>query len=206
VGVLSFGGSKLLTAGRGGAILTRHPDVHQRAKIYCERGNHAYPLSELQAAVLLPQLAKLDARNARRRVGVQQLLAGIRDLPGLRPVVNRAEPAEPVYYKLGFYYDADQLRGQSRQEFIAAVQAEGVAIDAGFRGFVHRGSRRCRRGGPLPHSKAAAAALLVLHHPVLLEPPEVIQRVALALAKVTRAFEAGDDVNPSAVQSDRAPA
>jgi dTDP-4-amino-4,6-dideoxygalactose transaminase len=57
VGVLSFGGSKLLTAGRGGALLTSRADVFQRAKIYHERGNQAFPLSELQCAVLPPQIA-----------------------------------------------------------------------------------------------------------------------------------------------------
>ena len=32
VGVVSFGGSKLLTAGRGGAILSRRPEVVQRVE------------------------------------------------------------------------------------------------------------------------------------------------------------------------------
>ena len=53
VGILSFGGSKLLSAGRGGALLTPHADVHQRARLCCFRGNLTSPLSELQAAVLL---------------------------------------------------------------------------------------------------------------------------------------------------------
>ncbi len=67
VGVWSFGGSKLLTAGRGGAIFTADEQIHQRAKIYCQRGNHAFALSELQAAVLLPQIAKLADRNEQRQ-------------------------------------------------------------------------------------------------------------------------------------------
>ncbi|HEX4149179.1 MAG TPA: DegT/DnrJ/EryC1/StrS aminotransferase family protein, partial [Pirellulales bacterium] len=50
VAALSFGGSKLLSAGRGGALLTQRADAAQRAKIFCEQGNHAFPLSELQAA------------------------------------------------------------------------------------------------------------------------------------------------------------
>src|SRR5262249_38185003 len=55
VGILSFGGSKLLTAGRGGAILTPHAQMQQRAKLVQHRGNWVCPMSELQAAVLLPQ-------------------------------------------------------------------------------------------------------------------------------------------------------
>src|SRR5207248_10385195 len=80
VGTLSFGGSKLLTAGRGGAILTRHADVAQRLRLTLQRGNQVCPLSVLQAAVLLPQLAKLADRNARRADAVgllKQSLAAV---------------------------------------------------------------------------------------------------------------------------------
>ena len=48
-GVLSFGGSKLLTAGRGGAMITNDARVLQRAKIFVERGNDAFPLASLLA-------------------------------------------------------------------------------------------------------------------------------------------------------------
>jgi perosamine synthetase len=72
-GVISFGGSKLLSAGRGGAMLTSSPEIRQRAQVYCNRGNHAYPLSELQATVLLPQLERLDQRNRERSVSVSKL-------------------------------------------------------------------------------------------------------------------------------------
>jgi dTDP-4-amino-4,6-dideoxygalactose transaminase len=45
VGVLSFGGSKLLTAGRGGAIITSDAGVHQRARLWQNRANVVCPLS-----------------------------------------------------------------------------------------------------------------------------------------------------------------
>src|SRR5579885_1922567 len=101
VGILSFGGSKLLTAGRGGALLTRHADVHQRARTWLLRGNHICPLSELQAAVLLPQLGKLDAGNARRAESVQLLTEQLRDIPGVRPFARRDPVDSPAYYKVG---------------------------------------------------------------------------------------------------------
>ena len=71
VSVLSFGGSKLLSAGRGGAVLTNEPQLAQRMKIYCERGNDSYALSELQAAILIPQLEWLEQDNELRRAAVQ---------------------------------------------------------------------------------------------------------------------------------------
>lgn len=189
VGVLSFGGSKLLTAGRGGAILTRHADVQQRAKIFCEQGNNAFPLSEMQAAVLLPQVAKLAARHVQRRTSATLLHDRVSKLPGMRPLTNRSLNCDPAFYKLCWQYRGDELRGTDRESFLEAIQAEGVALHAGFRGFLHRGPQRCRKVGDLPHCREAASSAQVLHHPVLLEPPEVIDQVALAFEKVVGVFE-----------------
>jgi dTDP-4-amino-4,6-dideoxygalactose transaminase len=190
VGVISFGGSKLLTAGRGGALLTSRADVYQRIKVYGHRGNDAFPLSELQAAVLLPQCDRLTERNERRRTAVQLLLESTRQLPGLVPLANRVESVEPSFYKLAWHYLAEELHGHTRDEFIAAMRAEGVAVDAGFRGFATRSQRRCRHGSELDASLAAADDTVLLHHPVLLEDAETIARAAAAFEKVVRAFAA----------------
>ena len=189
VGVLSFGGSKLLTAGRGGAMLTRHEDVYQRAKIFCEQGNNAFPLSEIQAAVLLPQLKKLDSRNERRRGAVGTLLESLREIPGLNPVLISSTLGEPSFYKVAWLYEEEKFGQRSREDFINAVQCEGVAVDAGFRGFTRRGSQRCRRIGECEHSRRAAKSTVLLHHPILLQDDDSIDNVAQAIRKVARAFQ-----------------
>ncbi len=188
VGVLSFGGSKLLTSGRGGAIFTRHADVLQRAKIFCERGNNAFPLSELQASVLLPQFSKLSERNKRRAQSVARLQTACRNLPALKPLTNTTTDNRPCYYKVPWLFEPASCKGHTRESLIAAISAEGVAIDAGFRGFVRRARRRCRKGSDLSHSQHAAENTILLHHPVLLEADETIDRVAEAITKVTIAF------------------
>lgn len=183
-GVLSFGGSKLLTAGRGGAVLTHSAEVHQRIKVFAERGNDAFALSELQAAVLLPQLAKLDARNAVRRERARRLLGQLADIDALVPVRVTEPPNEPAFYKVAWRVadvGEDERTHAVRERFIAAAQRDGVAIDAGFRGFAGRGSRRCRAATTLEHSRLAAAATVVLHHPVLLGDATAMQGVARAL-------------------------
>jgi dTDP-4-amino-4,6-dideoxygalactose transaminase len=77
VGTLSFGGSKLLSAGRGGALLFRDAHLHQRAKVFLHRGLQQWaPLSELQAAALRPQLRKLPEAT-RVRAGNVELLVGL---------------------------------------------------------------------------------------------------------------------------------
>jgi dTDP-4-amino-4,6-dideoxygalactose transaminase len=195
--VLSFGGSKLLTAGRGGALLTRHADVHQRARVHQTRGNLVAPLSELQAAVLLPQLDKLDVRNARRAESVRRLLAQLAGVPGLRPFVN-ATDSEPGYYKLGFRYD-DAAFGLTRERFAAAIRAEGVALDEGFRALhVGRSASRFRAAGDLAEAGRAHRGCVVLHHPVLLGGDAEIDEVVLAVRKIRGSIgRLNDNVNDS---------
>lgn len=182
-GVLSFGGSKLLTAGRGGAVFTSQAEVHQRIKVFAERGNDAFPLSELQAAVLVPQWAKLDARNERRRASVAHLLAQLADLDALRRVQSSSPGNTPSYYKLAWRFDAGP-HGVPRDDAIAALQAGGLPLDAGFRGFAERSDRRCRRVGSLEHARIAARDTILLHHPVLLQPPSAMDRLAAGIRQV----------------------
>jgi len=188
VAVLSFGGSKLLTAGRGGAVLTRRDDVQQRIRIHSERGNDAFPLSELQAAVLLPQLDQLADRNRTRRQNVRRLLAALAGIPSLLPVTCATDTDEPSYYKLAWLYDA--RTAAPRERVIAALRAEGVPVDAGFPGFLRRGVQRCRRVEPLEHSARASRDTLLLHHPVLLAAEETVAQLAAAIAKVLRVVAA----------------
>jgi perosamine synthetase len=185
VGILSFGGSKLLTAGRGGALLTRHPNVCQRARLHVTRGGNAiFPLSELQAAVLLPQLECLPAQNEQRRHSATRLTERLQMVSNLCPFRNKTEDAMPGYYKLGLQYDAAAI-GIPRDLFVAAMQAEGVALDQGFRALhVGRSPSRYRAAGELRECHRAHADAVVLHHPVLLEPEDRIDQVASAIRKV----------------------
>jgi dTDP-4-amino-4,6-dideoxygalactose transaminase len=187
VGIMSFGGSKLLSAGRGGALLTAHEDVYQRVKIFAERGNDAFALSELQACVLGPQLEKLEQRNQIRQQSVDHLLATLAGTPGLFPV-ETPSPATGndcgSYYKLAWLYQPEVPGGADREVILAALQAEGVAMYAGFRGFARRRGRRCRQAGELVHSQQAGDNTLILHHPVLLEEKQVVGLVAQAIQRV----------------------
>lgn len=160
---LSFGGSKLLSAGRGGAVGFRDPATYQRARIYTERGNDAFPLSELQAAVLLPQLSSLADQAERRRsqaVPFCQSLEGSTAVEGLR--IHDA--SQPDFYKVPLML----RQPESKQSIIHALRSEGIVIDHGFRGFANRSARRCRQPTDLTNSLRAAESTLVLHHPCLL--------------------------------------
>lgn len=185
VGVLSFGGSKLLTAGRGGAILTPQSEIAERIKRHVMRGNDAYPLSEMQAAVLRPQLEELDVLNERRRFAVTRLCSRTTDLAGLTPLQLPTADVAPAYYKLGFHYRSTEFSGLERDHFAAAMRAEGIAMDAGFRSnhLIHA-TRRFRAVGDLAEATRADGEMLTLHHPVLLESDASIDEIADAIKKV----------------------
>jgi perosamine synthetase len=190
VGILSFGGSKLLTAGRGGALLTRRADIAQRARLWLQRGNHVCPLSELQAAVLLPQLDRLSQRNARRLRAAQFLQEQLSGVPGLQPFRNRAlEDSAPAYYKLGFQFDATRF-GLERERFVVALRAEGIAVDEGFRALhMGRSPSRWYSASPLMQAERAHEGAVVLHHPILLGSDDELMQVVRAVEKIHRHAE-----------------
>lgn len=179
--VLSFGGSKLLTAGRGGAVLLRDAATYQRAKIWVHRGNHAIPLSELQAAVLLPQMRRLHERTLQRAAAVARFWRGLAGVPGVQPLVNWAAESLPAYYKVGMQFVPEAVHEADRQALLNLTQPLGLPLDTGFRGFAVRG-RRARFAGPLTEARLAAARMLVLHHPLLLAGNDAIDRAASILA------------------------
>ncbi|MFO0865194.1 MAG: DegT/DnrJ/EryC1/StrS family aminotransferase [Gemmataceae bacterium] len=181
VGVFSFGGSKLLTAGRGGAIVTASAEIAQRAKTIQLRCNLVNPLSELQATVLVPQWKKLKANNATRTASVAMLREQLEGAPGLR-MFPHADGA--AYYKVGFQFDAAEF-GTTREKFVAAMRAEGVAMDESFASqHVGRSPKRYRATGPLAEAERAHQGCVVLHHPVLLQDADAMRRIAFAIRRI----------------------
>lgn len=175
VGILSFGGSKLLTAGRGGALLIRDARIAQRIAIYCQRGNEAYPLSEMQAAVLLPQLHQLEQRNQQRLQQVRRIVSTLHGDCILQPVC--ADSELPVFYKLAFLHKGCR----SREDLLVAAQtlrAAGLAMDPAFPA-LHRihSQRSFRMVGGSEQADRLHHRLMTLHHPILLSDEKGISEL-----------------------------
>jgi dTDP-4-amino-4,6-dideoxygalactose transaminase len=202
VGILSFGGSKLMTSGRGGAMMTDKPEIAQRIRLFTQRGNEAYPLSEMQAAVLRPQLDRLDERNAVRWTIVKKLSEDLKQLtsgqgePILRPLVDACSDSAtdcPAFFKVGLQYGVDACTELSRDNFSVAMRAEGFAIDLGFRS-LHRthSKRRFQSVGNLFNATVCDEHVLVLHHPVLLEGTSALSRICETAARI---WNDAEDIN-----------
>tara|TARA_R110000850_G_scaffold158317_15_gene282583 strand:+ start:15590 stop:16780 length:1191 start_codon:yes stop_codon:yes gene_type:complete len=194
IGILSFGGSKLLTAGRGGAVLTRSPQIAQRIRLYSHRGNEAYPLTELQAGLLLPQLEMLETRNQIRQKHVDTLLTQLGNDSGLIAFRNQQLSSQtvstPGYYKLGFLYQPAAFSGLSRDLFCQSMRAEGIAVYPGFRALhaIHS-RRRYRKTGELNVATECDHNLIVLHHPVLLTSEANMATIAAAVFRIAEFAE-----------------
>jgi len=192
--VLSFGGSKPLTSGRGGAVMTNDPQFAQRMTIFCERGNDAYAISELQAAVLIPQLKHLPSDSSARRTSASKLLKQLETIPWIHKVhgdVQSEDRNAPYasYYKLGLQLDHVLCEKASRQPFakslpetnedyavgfrdylLKQLNGMGLKIGPGFRGFLGRSKNRCRQPVRMPFSMHAIQSTIVLDHSLLLCP------------------------------------
>lgn len=184
VAVLSFGGSKLLTSGRGGAVLTNRADIAQRIRLYNQRGNEAYPLSEMQAAVLVPQLDQLEKRHQIRTTGAESIREVLMTETCLRPFSCQPNTISD-YYKLGMWYNETLMNGLSRDLFCKAMQAEGVPLHPGFAS-LHRihARRRFRQVGKLVHADSAHDSVVILHHPFLLNGQQAAHQFREALDKI----------------------
>ncbi len=180
VAALSFGGSKLLTAGRGGAVLTSSDAIVQRITVFADRGNDAFPLSQLQATALLPQLDSLADDTRRRASAANRLRERLKSTPGISLPDELERDSVAAYYKLGFQLletDMEQAVGV-RARFLEHARTCGLPIGEGFRGFHLRSRRRCRKVGELPHTRSASERTVLLHHTALLRDEAEIDRLA----------------------------
>ena len=168
VATFSFGGSKLLTGGRGGASVTDDEAVSQRMRVFTDRGNDAFPLSQLQAACVVCMLEELDVLNQKRGAAVEFVFDQLREsaLPVGVPAKDSIQSS--AWYKVPFLMSDHLLEQSPRSSWMERFQSAGIPLDEGFRGFHLRSTRRCKKPVDLSNSKPAAERTLLLHHPAML--------------------------------------
>ena len=142
VGTFSFQGSKSLTCGEGGAIVTDRQDVYEACWAYhhigrglsAEKYEHEtvgpnLRLSEVQGALLRTQLEKLPGQVEQRMSTAATLSEGLEDIPGIEPL-----KPDPRITRRGYYFYVlrldEETWGVKKARFIEAFNAE-----AGFRVF-----------------------------------------------------------------------
>jgi perosamine synthetase len=94
LGCFSFYGTKNITTGEGGMITTDDDVLADRLRVLRNQGmreryvyemaGHNYRLTDLQAALALPQLEVIEETTARRRANASRLVEGLGDIAALR--------------------------------------------------------------------------------------------------------------------------
>ncbi|HJN30211.1 MAG TPA: DegT/DnrJ/EryC1/StrS family aminotransferase [Candidatus Latescibacteria bacterium] len=146
LGTFSFQASKNLNAGEGGFIVTDDEELHLRAwSIHnCGRapggewyehplvgGN--YRLTEMQAALALSQLRRLDEQTEKRTHSAALLTEQLNEIEGIRPLAVDDRVTRHAYHLYIFRYDAGAFGGASREQFLKALAAEGIPCAAGYK-------------------------------------------------------------------------
>ena len=130
-GCFSFYATKNLTTGEGGMVTTDDDGVADRLRLLRNQGmrqryryevpGHNWRMTDLQAAVGLPQVGRLGEIVARRAVNAGRLSAGLGDVPGLtvpRELLGRSH----VWHQYTVLLDG----AVDRDRVVADLAAAGV--------------------------------------------------------------------------------
>ena len=125
IACLSFNGNKLITTGGGGMIVTDDEAMARRAKYLTTQAKddplefvhgavgYNYRLTNIQAALGVAQLEKLDEYIGLKRRIAETYVEAFRDVPGIAPM-REAEWAFSVFWMFTALIDATQFGMDSR--------------------------------------------------------------------------------------------
>lgn len=148
-GCFSFQNTKHLPIGEGGAIISNDDNfmdlchsyhncgrpygkmVDSVAGSYVIRGNNLR-MSEYQAAVGIVQLKRLDSQTTIRNKNADYLREKLSKIPGIIPHKLNPGVTRAAYHLFPFRYMKGEFSNMSKQEFIAALRAEGIPSSSGY--------------------------------------------------------------------------
>jgi len=142
LGAFSLQQSKHLTTGDGGMVITDDEQLAQRMTMFRDKGwnrgavgARAYPIlgmnyrmTELQAAVGLPQLPRIEQVVTTRRRLADRIDSQLAGLPAVRAFQPRNR-ADASYWTYPF-----EVEAPLREQFVDALAAEGVPVQPGYIG------------------------------------------------------------------------
>ncbi|MEU4696115.1 DegT/DnrJ/EryC1/StrS family aminotransferase [Nonomuraea dietziae] len=195
-GVYSFQASKAMTAGEGGLIVCREESAYEAIWSVCNLGRklggqwYGHPtvgwnlrLTEIQAALLLPWLDRLEAELDRREAfcaALEHELAAAGLPVGLVPQPPGTTRDSRHLLMLRFDTPID------RSFVLSAMAAEGVPLDSGYPplGTMSALTEAGARAEPCPATRAASESVVWVRQSMLMDDPARASDIAEALAKV----------------------
>jgi dTDP-4-amino-4,6-dideoxygalactose transaminase len=145
-GCFSFQASKNLPCGEGGLIATNDEEVWARASGLRNCGRvdgrpfyehhllgYNFRLTEMQGALLRSRLAHLEAETDLRYRNGRWLTEQLQRLPGVTPLDPQPEEGDRrAYHLYPIRLEPAELGQVTREQFMAALAAEGIPCMAGY--------------------------------------------------------------------------
>lgn len=195
--VFSFGGIKLMTCGQGGMITTSDEELYKRCYAITNRGQlpdgkvnpfgiigENFQMSELQAAVLLPQIDLLESYSQRREEAFNLLDQEFSQIEGIGTLTQFPKTERRAHMRYSFCYGTHLCEKLPRDQLIRQLNGAGIPAVAGYssapadprlqKAFVNQGEH-------FPNSKAAQQQIVGIHHPFLLKGHPIVLGLAEAV-------------------------
>jgi len=216
-GTFSFQASKNMTAGEGGLILTGDAHLAEMCNSYIWAGRKLgfawydhfrlgwnYRLTEFQAAILSQQLTRLPQQVATRTSNGFRLNRLLEEIPGIQPLAIPPWVTQHSFHLYIIRLDSHAF-GVGREEFVAALEAEGIPCSSGYAHPLYRNpmflenqfhangaqfSPRqahidfARYAESCPSAEQACRETVWIEHRVLLASPQAVDDVARAIQKI----------------------
>jgi len=211
IGTFSFQSSKNVTAGEGGMIVTNDDAIADMAwsiaNVGRVRGGAWYGhanigwnlrMTELQAALALAQLTRLETQMQRRESNARLLSQLLVQIEGIGCMDRHPGVTRHAYHLFMFTLNGPYAGEASKQEIIARLNAEGIPVTHGYPS-LNRNDAIVRevdklRGGGKPAAECpvsesmSGGRLLWLHQNVLLADEEAMYEIATGVRKVMESF------------------
>ncbi|MEM0348665.1 MAG: DegT/DnrJ/EryC1/StrS family aminotransferase [Candidatus Caldarchaeum sp.] len=202
----SFYQSKNMAAGEGGIITTNDEELAELARSLVNVGRDVrrgwyehvrygwnFRMTAFQAAILRAQLRRLPELNKRRMRAAEYLSEKLSEIDGVEPLEKPPQVTAHSYHLYIMRVDLKKFGFGSKEEFVKALNAEGIPCNAGYRplnsySFIAEKSRV-----PMPLNnteKAGHYEAVWIPQYVLLSEREDLMDVVEAVAKLRKAAEA----------------
>lgn len=215
--VFSFQRNKNMCAGEGGMFVTDDEKMEKAFREFIWHGtrqqgtdgHHSFSsnlrMTEFQSAILLAQLAKLDAQNKKRMAACDRLDVLVKDIEGFEPLLTDPLDVHARHLYI-FKLDRKFWGDISKHTIIHCLLAEGVRCSGGYPHPVYRYPAFENQNYPkwyqlvnqsaiaqgkldfknlkLPQVEKACDEVLMIPHFVFLSDFDVAEKIAQALMKV----------------------
>jgi dTDP-4-amino-4,6-dideoxygalactose transaminase len=201
-GSFSFQGSKNMTSGEGGILITNNPDLAESARSIANQGRRTggawyehvnlgtnARLTGFQASLLLNQLQRLPRQVATRMDRASKLRAAIHETKMLRTIPHEVENriTAHAFHLFSMKYIADSSSVVPREKFVAALQAEGLPVTTGYPHPIYHNElfkQRPHTVHPCPVAEAYCKSSVWLPQNALLADDQWIEEAVAAIQKV----------------------